>query len=120
MQDGQSSKQSSPEWLPLAALIALAIVLRVPLLVQLDEINDWLTSHTVLVTRIWQMTGLAANHFSLGTNWPNPADPARRIRKRHGVRRRRQHVFSVLPSPGLLSFLRLLSSHRYRSVAPTA
>ncbi len=61
-------------WLPLAATILLALAIRLPRSGELATHHDWLTSHTVLVTRIWQMTGLAANHYSLVTNWPNPAD----------------------------------------------
>ncbi|MCC6536901.1 MAG: hypothetical protein IT162_05090 [Bryobacterales bacterium] len=61
-------------WLPLAALILLALAIRLPRAGEIATHYDWLTSHTALVTRIWQMTGLAANHYSLVTNWPNPAD----------------------------------------------
>lgn len=72
METPLNSKRSF--WLPLLAMILLALAIRVPRLSELATHHDWLTSHTVLVTRIWQMTGLAANHYSLVTNWPNPAD----------------------------------------------
>src|SRR5262245_41944442 len=74
MQDGQSSKRNLPDWLPLVVLIALAIFMRLPRLEALDSAPDWLTSHVVLVNRVWQMTGLAANHYSMVTSWPNPVD----------------------------------------------
>ena len=74
MQDGQISRPNWPKWLPLAGLVILALFLRLPRMGEIESTHDWLTSHTVLVTRVWQMTGLKANHYSLVTNWPNPSD----------------------------------------------
>lgn len=74
MQDGQSSKPKPPEWLPLVALIMLSFVVRLPRVGAMDSVFDYLTSHTVLITRVWQMTGLAQAHYSLISNWPNPSD----------------------------------------------
>ena len=74
MQDGQSSQPSLPKWLPLAGLVVLALLARLPRIGEIASTHDWLTSHTALVTRVWQMTGLKANHYSLVTNWPNPSD----------------------------------------------
>ena len=74
MQDGQSSQPSWPKWLPLAGLVILALLARLPRIGEIVSTHDWLTSHTALVTRVWQMTGLKANHYSLVTNWPNPSD----------------------------------------------
>ncbi len=74
MQDGQSSQPSLPKWLPLAGLVVLALLARLPRIGEIASTHDWLTSHTALVTRVWQMTGLQANHYSLVTNWPNPSD----------------------------------------------
>ena len=81
MQDGRSSKPSLPKWLPLAGLIVLALVMRMPRITEIVSTHDWLTSHTALVTRIWQMTGPPANHYSLVTNWPNPPD----LKVQHGT-----------------------------------
>ena len=81
MHDGRSSKPSLPKWLPLAGLIVLALLMRLPRLNEIVSTHDWLTSHTALVTRVWQMTGLAANHYSLVTNWPNPSD----LKIQHGT-----------------------------------
>ena len=74
MQDGQNSRPNWPKWLPLAGLVLLALLLRLPRMEEIASTHDWLTSHTALVTRVWQMTGLKANHYSLVTNWPNPSD----------------------------------------------
>lgn len=74
MQDGPSSKPKRPDWLPLVALIMLSFVLRLPRVGAMDSMFDYLTSHTVLITRVWQMTGLANAHYSLVSNWPNPSD----------------------------------------------
>lgn len=74
MRDGPSLKPKPPDWLPLVALILLSFVLRLPRVGAMDSMFDYLTSHTVMITRVWQMTGLANAHFSLVSNWPNPSD----------------------------------------------
>jgi hypothetical protein len=41
----------------------------------MEPAHTWLTSHTVLITtRIWQMTGLAHDQYSLVSSRPNQAD----------------------------------------------
>jgi len=72
-----NSRRIRSFWLPLLSMIVLALAIRAPRLGELATHHDWLSSHAVLVTRIWQMTGLAANHHSLLTNWPNPPDLGR-------------------------------------------
>ncbi len=106
MHDGQSSKPSLPKWLPLAGLIVLALVMRLPRIGEIVSTHDWLTSHTALVTRVWQMTGLAANHYSLVTNWPNPPD----LKIQHGTAsvlddRGNTYFLSFPPFAFYLSFL---------------
>lgn len=74
MHDGPNSKPSNRDWLILAALLALAILIRLPRVGAMESAYDYLTSHTALTVRIWQTAGLAASHYSLIMNWPNPAD----------------------------------------------